>query len=824
MRIYRSLFKSSYLKNKKHFLSFLFHLRNLHQISNIFIKKKIVIANVFPKLATVQGLATPLTIQRRLKTSCDSQHVKQYQTLVKPSWEHFYHIFSSLWGEIIWKISPWFKFEIIGFLLTHWLLITSILYGIVRICRSLFKSSSLKNKKHFLAFFFHWWNLHQISNIFIKKKIVIANVFPKLATVQGLATPLTIQRRLKTSFDTQHVKRYQTLVKSSWEHFYHIFPSLWGEIIWKISPWLKFEIIGFFLTHGLSITSILFRIVRIWCSLFKSSYLKNKKHFLVFLFHLWNLHQILNNFKKKNIVIANVFPKLATVQGLVTPLTIQRRLKTSFESHHLKRYQTLVKSSWVHFYHIFSSLWGEIIWKISPWLKFEIIGFLLTHGLLITSILFGIVRILRSLFKSSSLKNKKHFLGFLFHLWNLHQIWNILQKKKIVIANVFPKLATVEGLVTPLTNQHRLKTSCDSQHVKQYQTLVKPSWEYFYHIFSSLWGEIIWKISPWFKFEIIGFLLTHGLSITSILFRIVRICRSLFKSSSLKNKKHFLGVLFHLWHLHQISNIFKKKKTVIANVFPKLATVEGLVTPLTIQRRLKTSFDSQQVKGYQTLVKSSWVHFYHIFSSLWGERIWKTSPWLKFEIIGFLLTHGLLITCILFRIVRIFRSLFNSSSLKNKKHFPGFLFHLWNLHQISNILQKKKIVIANVFPKLATVEDSVTPLTIQRRLKTSFDSQHVKQYQTLVKPSWEYFYHIFSSLWGEIIWKISPWFKFEIIGFLLTHGLSITSILFRIVRICRSLFKSSSLKNKKQFVGFLFHLWNLHQISTIFKKKEDRHS
>ena len=483
---------------------------------------------------------------------------------------------------MIWKISPWLKFEIIGFLLTHGLLITSILFGIVRICRSLFKSSSLKKKKDFLAFLFHSWNLHQISNTFIKKKIVIANVFPKLATVQGLATPLTIQRRLKTSFNSQHVKRFQTLVKSSWEYFYHIFSSLWGEIIWKISPWFNFEIIGFFLTHGLSITSILFRIVRIWCSLFKSSYLKNKKHFLVFLFHLWNLHQILNNFKKKNIVIANVFPKLATVQGLVTPLTIQRRLKTSFVSQHVKRHQTLVKSSWVHFYHTFSSLWGEIIWKISPWLKFEIIGFLLTHGLLITCILFRIVRIFRSLFNSSSLKNKKHSPGFLFHSWNLHQISNILQKKKIVIANVFPKLATVEGLVTPLTIQRRLKTSFDSQHVEQYQTLVKSSWEHFYHIFSSLWGEIIWKISPWLKFEIIGFLLTHGLSITSILFRIVRNCRSLFKSSSLKNKKHFLGVFFHLWHLHQISNIFKKKKTVIANVFPKLATVQGLVTPITI--------------------------------------------------------------------------------------------------------------------------------------------------------------------------------------------------------------------------------------------------
>ena len=55
-----------------------------------------------------------------------------------------------------------------------------------------------------------------------KKKIVIANVCPKLATLQGFFTRLTIQRRLKISFDSQHVKGFQKLVKSSWERFYHI--------------------------------------------------------------------------------------------------------------------------------------------------------------------------------------------------------------------------------------------------------------------------------------------------------------------------------------------------------------------------------------------------------------------------------------------------------------------------------------------------------------------------------------------------------------------------------------------------------------------------
>ena len=248
-----------------------------------------------------------------------------------------------------------------------------------------------------------------------------------------------------------------------------------------------------------------------------------------------------------------------------------------------------------------------------------------------------------------------------------------------------------------------------------------------------------------------------------------------------------------------------------------------MVTPLTIQRCLKTSFDSQHVKRFRTLVKSLSEHFYHIFSSLWGEIIWKISPWLRFEIIGFSLTHGLPITSILFRIVRIRRSLLKSSYLKNKKHFLGFLFHLWNLRQFSNIFEKKKIVIGNVFPKLATVQGLVTPLSIQRSLKTSLDNQHVKRFQTLVKSSWKHFYHIFSSLWGEIIWKISAWLMFEIIGFLLTHGLPIISILFWIVRNCRSLFKSRHLKNKKTFSRFFTPFMEFPSNFEHFQKKDDRH-
>ena len=74
--------------------------------------------------------------------------------------------------------------------------------------------------------------------------MVIANVFPKLQTVKDLVRPL--KRRFRTSFNSQHVKGSQRLVKSAWEHFYHIFPSLCRDMICKISPLFKFEIIGVF--------------------------------------------------------------------------------------------------------------------------------------------------------------------------------------------------------------------------------------------------------------------------------------------------------------------------------------------------------------------------------------------------------------------------------------------------------------------------------------------------------------------------------------------------------------------------------------------------
>ena len=56
------------------------------------------------------------------------------------------------------------------------------------------------------------------------------------------------------------------------------------------------------------------------------------------------------------------------------------------------------------------------------------------------SILFIIARIFDSEFKCNYVKNEKLVLNFLFDFWNPQQILNILKKKMMGIANIFPNL------------------------------------------------------------------------------------------------------------------------------------------------------------------------------------------------------------------------------------------------------------------------------------------------------------------------------------------------------------------------------------------------
>ena len=91
--------------------------------------------------------------------------------------------------------------------------------------------------------------------------------------------------------------------------------------------------------------SIMFKVLRICNSQLKFNYLKKEKLFLNFLFHFWNLHQILNILKEKMIVIATLFRKLQTVKDFASAISKKHHFRTPFDSQHGKGYKTLENSA-----------------------------------------------------------------------------------------------------------------------------------------------------------------------------------------------------------------------------------------------------------------------------------------------------------------------------------------------------------------------------------------------------------------------------------------------------------------------------------------------
>ena len=64
-------------------------------------------------------------------------------------------------------------------------------------------------------------------------------------------------------------------------------------------------------------------------------------------------------------------------------------------------------------------------------------------------------------------------------------------------------------------------------------------------------------------------------------------------------------------------NIFKKKMTLIAEVFPKLRSPKNNVRSMSIKSRFKGSFPKQHGKRTQTLLKFAQQNLYHINWSHW---------------------------------------------------------------------------------------------------------------------------------------------------------------------------------------------------------------
>ena len=191
-----------------------------------------------------------------------------------------------------------------------------------------------------------------------------------------------------------------------------------------------------------------------------------------------------------------------------------------------------------------------------------------------TSILFVKVTIHGNQFKCHYLRNKKTFLKFLLHFWNLHQIWNIFQQNMTLIGFVFAKLRTAKDMVREMSKNPGFRTPFDSQHAKGSKRLLKIARKHFYYNFSWLWEEKR-KISLLEIFEILG-LFVNTLTADDE----YSLCKSenlppQLKYNFLTNKKLFPNLLFHFSNLHQILKYFL---FFVASLFVTLRTVKDVET------------------------------------------------------------------------------------------------------------------------------------------------------------------------------------------------------------------------------------------------------
>ena len=79
--------------------------------------------------------------------------------------------------------------------------------------------------------------------------------------------------------------------------------------------------------------------------------------------------------------------------------------------------------------------------------------------------------------------------------------------------------------------------------------------------------------------------------------------RNKFRWSYLENKKLWRDFLLHFWNLVKILNIFKKKMTRIADVFPKLWTPKNMIMSMPKKSHFRASVEKQHAKCAQTFFK-----------------------------------------------------------------------------------------------------------------------------------------------------------------------------------------------------------------------------
>ena len=163
------------------------------------------------------------------------------------------------------------------------------------------------------------------------------------------------------------------------------------------------------------------------------------------------------------------------------------------------------------------------------------------------------------------------------------------------------------------------------------------------------------------------------------------ICRIVCKNSKryyLKKARLFLYILLHFWNVHEIYNIWKKRMSVLAWLFPKLLFPKEVFTETSRGSCFRIPFGNQRVNRFETPLKAARDHDYLFFPWILGKLSWKK------------------IALVLSKILRLFANTFTADdkySCRNMQNFlkqlqtllsqkrktlSGFFLNFWNVHEI----------------------------------------------------------------------------------------------------------------------------------------------
>ena len=154
----------------------------------------------------------------------------------------------------------------------------------------------------------------------------------------------------RTRFPSQHVKRSETLLKSSRQHFYTNFPLTSNKLSCVSCLLVRSEMLG---SSFNTLTADHMYSCHNWQKFpqqIQTQISSKVKIFSGSVIAFLKSTKILSIPKNKITFIASIFPKLLIQKNVVIWLPESSCFRTRFRSQHVKRSETLLKSSRQHFY------------------------------------------------------------------------------------------------------------------------------------------------------------------------------------------------------------------------------------------------------------------------------------------------------------------------------------------------------------------------------------------------------------------------------------------------------------------------------------------